>query len=140
MKRVWGAMLVGIALAVAAWFIVNSFFGSDIVGRVWTSLDILQCAGLLAALGFNFQWKVRVGRLEAGDGISRRYLEANAVFYATCALAMMFLHNWFALLATGRLETDDHQAWIVWDAINTLLPIVLGVTGCRLWREGKEIS
>ena len=136
-KKASSAVLVAAALAVAVWFIVNSFFDDPVLSRVWTVLDVLQCLALGLALVFNYHWKARAARPEPGAPVTRRYLEANAVFYATCALTIMFLHNWFSLIALG-LDPDDHRAWIIWDLINTLLPIVIGVTGCRLWREANR--
>ena len=51
-------------------------------------------------------------------------------------MTVLFLHNWFSLLAQGTDSLDgNHQAWIIWAAVDVLLPLVVGVTGCRLWRE-----
>ena len=84
----------------------------------------------------------RVGRRDAdgtpGDGISRRYLEANVAFYLTAGLTILFMHNWFSLLAHGadNLEGND-PAWIIWAVVDTTLPIALGVTGCRMWCDAS---
>ena len=49
---------------------------------------------------------------------------------------ILFLHNWFSLLANGADSLDgNHQAWVIWAAVDTALPLVVGVTGCALWRE-----
>lgn len=134
LKRIGAAGLTGAALAVAAWFMFSSLFAEPVVNEVWEALDILQLAALMVGIAFNYEWKRRAGR-NPGDGVTRAYLESNALFYANAALLLMFLHGWITLLATGVLAEDDHQAWVVWDAVNILGPIALGVTGCRLWRE-----
>ncbi len=52
----------------------------------------------------------------------------------TAGVTILFLHNWFSLLAFGGDSLDgNHQAWVIWAAVDALLPLVLGVTGCRLW-------
>ena len=66
------------------------------------------------------------GRFEA-------LLEANAVFYLTAVVFMLFFWNWFSALSPNNLP--DGQYWTV---IDTLMPIVLGVTGCRMWRNAVE--
>ena len=73
-------------------------------------------------------------RLDSGGPVTRRYLEVNVVFFVTAGVTILFLHNWFSLLAFGGDSLDgNHQAWVIWAAVDTLLPLVLGVTGCRLW-------
>ena len=59
----------------------------------------------------------------SGEGITRRYLEANVAFFLTAAVTILFLHNWFSLLAQGPDSLDgNEQAWVIWAAVDTLLP------------------
>ena len=145
LKRLGAAYLIGVAVAVAVWFIINSFFvdSFDVLG-VWHVLDILMVISLPLALDFNLRRKLRASaEREPGDAVTRRYLEANAAFYLTAAVTILFLHNWFSLLALGSegalgLGSDmglNHQAWVIWAAVDTLLPLVIGATGCALWRD-----
>ena len=62
--------------------------------------------------------------------MSRRNLEINSAFYLTAGLTILFLHNWFSLLAQGpeRLA-GNHQAWVIWAAVDTMQPLVMGTTG-----------
>ena len=72
--------------------------------------------------------------LDSGGAVTRRYLEAKVTFFVTAGVTILLLHNWFSLLAFGGDSLDgNHQAWVIWAAVDTLLPLVLGVTGCRLW-------
>ena len=32
-------------------------------------------------------------------------------------------------------RNENHQAWIIWAAVDTLLPLLLGTTGCHIMRE-----
>ena len=87
-------------------------------------------------MGFNCAHKIRVGGREAGDQVSRGHLKANVAFYTTTVITILFLHNWFGFLVTGDVsQGDNHTALGIWAVVDTVLPIVLGVTGCRLWRE-----
>ena len=137
-KKLLGAYLIGVAMVVAAWFIINSFFVNSFnVSDVWFVLDILMVIGLAVALVFNYDRKRREDSRSSGDSITRRYLENNVAFYLTAAVTIIFLHNWIAFLKLG-LETDNHQAWVIWAFVDTLLPLVLGVTGCAMWKTSSD--
>ena len=54
----------------------------------------------------------------------------------TAGVTILFLHNWFSLLAQGPESlAGNHQAWVIWAAVDTMLPLVLATTGCRIMRE-----
>ena len=130
--------MIGVAVVVAVWFIINTFFVDSFdVLNVWSVLDAVMFSGLALALNFNFLRKRREdGRREASVPVTCRYLEVNAAFYLTVAVMILFLHNWFSLLANGADSLDgNHQAWVIWAAVDTALPVIVGVTGCALWRE-----
>ena len=62
----------------------------------------------------------------------------NTAFYLTAGITILFLHNWFSLLANGSDSLDgNHQAWVIWAVVDTMLPLVLGVTGCAMWRDAS---
>ncbi len=128
-KKLVGAYLVIVGVAVAVFFIVDSLLQDSIdVVSIWQVLDILMFIGLVLALIFNY---IRKREVETGDGngsVSRPYLESNALFYLTAGVTILFLHNWLSQLANGA----DSPGWA---AVDTLLPIAFGVSGCRLWRE-----
>ena len=135
-KKLAGVYLVGIAVVVAVFFIINTFLTDAIdVMAVWLVLDILMAIGLALALVFNYASKREEGGRDPGEPVTRRYLEVHVAFYITAGVTILFLHNWFSLLAQGGDSLEgNHQAWIIWAAVDTLLPLVLGVTGCRLWK------
>ncbi len=52
-------------------------------------------------------------RLDSGGPVTRRYLEVKVFFYVTTGVTILFLHNWFSLLAFGGDSLDgNHQAWV----------------------------
>ena len=140
-KKLFGAYLVGVATAVAVWFIIGVFFADAFnTLNVWYVLDVLMAIALAVALLFNYDRKRRddAGR-EPGEPATRRHLEVNAAFYLTAGITIIFLHSWFSLLANGGDSLDgNHQAWVIWAAVDTLLPLTLGATGCAMWREAAE--
>ena len=140
-KKLFGAYLTGVATVVAVWFIVNSFFADSFnTLNVWYTLDVLMLIGLAIALIFNYARKREEERgREPGEAVSRRHLAVNTAFYLTAGITILFLHNWFSLLANGSDSLDgNHQAWVIWAVVDTLLPLVLGVTGCAMWRDAAR--
>ena len=134
LKKLAGVYLVVVAVVVAVFFIINNFLSDAIdVLAVWQVLDVLMVIGLALGLVFNYMAKREADGAGDGPGTFRRSLEANVAFYATAGVTILFLHNWFALLAGVSLEGNE-QAWVIWAAVDTVLPLVLGATGCRLWR------
>ena len=140
-KKLFSAYLIGVATVVAVWFIINAFFADSFnTLNVWYTLDVLMLIGLAIALVFNYARKreEEAGR-EPGEPVSRRHLEVNTAFYLTAGITILFLHNWFSLLAYGPDSLEgNHQAWVIWAVVDTLLPITLGITGCALWRESSQ--
>ena len=137
-KKLFGGYLIGVATVVAVWFIINSFFADSFnTLNVWYTLDVLMVIGLAIALIFNYARKREEERgREPGEPVSRRHLEVNTAFYLTAGITILFLHNWFSLLANGSDSLEgNHQAWVIWAVVDTLLPLVLGVTGCAMWRD-----
>ena len=136
-KKLAGAYLVLLAIAVAGFFIINNFLTDTIdVMTVWLVLDVLMLIGLAIGLIYNYGRKNAVDGGHESDGVSRGYFEANVAFFVTAGVAILFLHNWFALLANGSDYLDgNHQSWVIWAVVDTMLPIILGVTGCHMWKN-----
>ena len=139
LKKLVGAYLVIVGVAVAVFFIINSLLTDSIdVLSVWYVLDVLMLIGLALALYFNYVRKREVEAHERNGSVTRPYVESNALFYLTAAVTIIFLHNYLSLLANGADSLDgNHQAWVIWAFVDTLLPIAFGLSGCRLWREAS---
>ncbi len=146
LKKLGGAYLIGVAVVVAGYFILNPWLGTvgwDVVA-IWEVLDVFMALALLPALDYNFRRKRAADRRANGEGNTRRYIAANAAFYGTVAVAILFFHNWVSLLSGADLGLPwgdapaNHQAWVIWAIVDTLLPLVLGSTGVALWRDSAE--
>ena len=145
LKRVVGAYLMLLAAVVAVFFIINTFLVDTLdVLSIWYVLDVLMFIGLAVALVHNYMRKKAIDSGDSSEPVSRGYFEANAAFYLTAGITILFLHNWFSLLSQGAdfLGSNDaggnHQAWVIWAVVDTVLPIVVGVTGCHLWRTASD--
>ena len=141
-KKPAGIYLISVAVLVALYFILTPFFSKSFdVQIVWHVLDVLMLFGLLVALGMNYLYKRDKADSDTGTAITRHYLEANVLFFLTAGLTIAFLYNWFSLLSYGNdYPYVNAPAWNIWNAIDIVLPITFGVTGCRLWREGSQSS
>ena len=135
LRKPVGAYLVLVAIAVAVFFIINPWLDDSVeVADIWQILDYFMAAALVLGLLYGYLGKRAV---DAEEGVNRAYLEANVIFFAVAAVTVLFLHNWFSLLAGGSESLDGNdQAWVIWAFVDTALPLSLGVLGCRLWRSG----
>ena len=142
LRKPAGMYLVGVATVVAVFFIINPFLVDSLdVPLIWTILDILIVIALVPALHFNFMCKRQEDGQDSGGSVTRRYLAVNVAFYLTAAVTILFLHNWFSQLSEGLQSpaASNHSAWIIWAVVDTMLPLVIGATGCRmLCGAGKD--
>ena len=136
-KRIAAVYLLAVSGVVATFFIVNILLVEVVsVPTVWYALDFFMLAGLALGLVYNYGYKARHHNPEPGAAVTRGYLEAHTLFYATVGVAILFLHNWIAFLTVGGVSIgDNHTAWLIWAVVDTGLPIILWATGYRLWRE-----
>ena len=142
LKRVFAVILGLCALAVAGHYILAPLYTASARAALALGyyLDILMAVSLLIALVFQGQ-NLRAANAAAGGndggGLSREKLAANALFYVTLLVALWFFRNWFDLLTSNPLGSQSVATQIVWDLIDGLLPIVLGITAIRLWRDSS---
>ncbi len=139
-KQIGGIYLIAVSLAVVVYFIINSFFVANDtfdVQAVWYVLDVLMLIALVIGLAVSFADKQEERRQRAmGNSDSSRYIAVNGTFYGIVAVTILFLHNWFSLLAHGSDSLDgNHSAWVIWAVVDTLLPITLGIAGVRQMRS-----
>ena len=140
LKKLIGAYLMVIAAIVAVFFIINPLLVDSVeVLSIWSVVDVLMVIALALALIFNLARKREECRHDSNGPVTRSYLDAKVAFFVTAGVTILFLHNWFSLLAFGGDSLEgNHQAWVIWAAVDTLLPLVLGVTGCRLWQGESD--
>ena len=137
LRMVFAVILLFTAAAVAVYFVIVPLTSSSMSSTVvWYYLDILMAVSLLAALVVQLQRK-RAADVNKGEGLNREWLEANAMFYLSVIVSLWFFRNWFDLLTSNPLGSQSVPTWVIWDILDALIPVVLGVTGFRLWRNSS---
>ena len=102
--------------------------GGDEPFTVWETLNWFMAAAMVLTLAFSYAYKRRIDKDESAD--VKRFIEANTVFHVTIVVFLLFFFNWFSNLSPNN-EPDGQ----VWTIVDTVMPIVLGVTGIRMWRS-----
>ena len=138
LTRLIAVYLALVAAAVAVNFIITPLYhpGGDAPFPVWAVLNWFMAAGIIITVITTFlEKRSKTPDLELGDANAdlKRYLEVNTVFYGAVVVFILYFWNWFSLLDPDN--SPDGQFWVV---IDTLMPIVMGVAGCRLWRNASS--
>ena len=128
--RAVAAYLVLMGAVIAVNFVLTPVYhpGGDEPFTVWETLNWFMAAAMVLTLAFSYAYKRRIDKDESAD--VKRFIEANTVFHVTIVVFLLFFFNWFSNLSPNN-EPDGQ----VWTIVDTVMPIVLGVTGIRMWRS-----
>ena len=134
-KRIVGAVLILVSMLIAVLFIAWRLYDS---ADVWTIANIVSLVSIAVAFYFNLERK-RISDGSGDNSVTREYLEANALYYATIVLATLFLFNWLNLRVNGiEAVGDDVVQNVVWVVVDILLIVVLWATGGHLLRHDRS--
>ena len=128
--RLVGVYLVLVAVVVAVNFIATPLYhpGGGEPFTVWEIIDWFMAVGMVFTVIASYLHKRAVDADDSAD--VKSYLGANSVFFGSVVVFLLFFWNWFNLLSANH--SDDFQFWAI---IDSLMPIVMGVTGCRLFNS-----
>ena len=138
LKKLGAVYLIGVAVAVAVFFIVNPLLTDAIdVPGVWQALDVLMVVALAIALAANYTRKQgedgrrpRRVRHPALPGGQRRVLPDRGGDHPVPAQLV---------LTAGRGDRQPGRQPPGMGHLgrggHVVLPLIVGITGCRLWRE-----
>ena len=128
--RAVAAYLVLMGAVIAVNFVLTPVYhpGGDEPFTVWETINWFMAAAIVLTLVFSYTYKRRIDKDESAD--VKRFIEANTVFHVTIVVFLLFFFNWFSNLSPNN-EPDGQ----VWTIVDTVMPIVLGVTGIRMWRS-----
>lgn len=132
-KRAVGALLLLTAALIGTYSVVSQL---NMLPFLWAQLNYLM--GLSTALGVAFAY-IRKRRLESAGLdriITRRYLEANILFYGFLIIAMLFFSNWFDSLFDT--EPQGVHRTIIGILLNAIAPLFWGALGIFLLRGGND--
>ena len=124
--RLGSVYLAIVALAVAAHFIAVPLYhpGGDEPYPIWDVLNYFTGAAILIALVCSGAVKRRTDAAGGADPV--RFITSNVVFYSVLTLGVLFFWNWRG--------GDDS---LIWNFIDTGLPLVLVAAGRQLWDAGN---
>ena len=133
LNRLVGALLLLTAAIVGIYFVVDQL---EVLPFLWGELDYLMALALVLGLIFASMRKRSLESAGLDRIVTRRYFEANLLFYGFVAMAMLFFWNWFDLLVDADPQDTDHN--IVWIIVDTVAPLLWGALGIFLLRGGKD--
>ena len=133
LNRLVGALLLLTAAIVGIYFVVDQL---EVLPLLWGELDYLMALALVLGLIFAYLRKRSLESAGLDRIVTRRYFEANLLFYGFVAMAMLFFWNWFDLLVDADPQDTDHN--IVWIIVDTVAPLLWGALGIFLLRGGKD--
>ena len=125
LRRVVGALLLLTAVIVGVYFVAGQL---EILPPLWTPINVLMALSAVLGVIFSYLRKRSVEAAGLDRIVTRRYLEANILFYGLIAIALLFFWNWFDLhFDPDPQDTDNSIVWIIVDTIGTLLWGALGM-------------
>ena len=133
LNRLVGALLLLTAAIVGIYFVVDQL---EVLPLLWGELDYLMALALVLGVIFASMRKRSLESAGLDRIVTRRYFEANLLFYGFVAMAMLFFWNWFDLLVDADPQDTDHN--IVWIIVDTVAPLLWGALGIFLLRGGKD--
>ena len=133
LRRVVGALLLLTAAIVGIYFVVDQL---EVLPFLWAELNYLMALSIVLGLIFAYLRKRSLEAAGLDRIVTRRYLEANILFYGFLLAAMLFFWNWFdRLIDADPQDTDRHLVWIFLDVV---CPLLWGALGMFLLRGGKD--
>ena len=133
LNRLVGALLLLTAAIVGIYFVVDQL---EVLPLLWGELDYLMALALVLGVIFAYLRKRSLESAGLDRIVTRRYFEANLLFYGFVAMAMLFFWNWFDLLVDADPQDTDHN--IGWIIVDTVAPLLWGALGIFLLRGGKD--
>ena len=127
------AVLLGLtAAAVLGHFLIGPYYENVIDdGDVWVVLNWFMAVSVIVALAVSYK------RIRSANGSdTKTYVGANAIFYATAAITIVFLWNWFNEMAGGG-DSGRELYSIYWVLVDTTFPLVTGNAAVHLWKESS---
>ena len=130
LKRLTGVYLLVVGVAVTLHFLATQFYDptwSDASLPVWQVLNPLQIIGVIAVLLVAIERKRNAGAEGSDSPVTRRYLEANVLFFCAAAVLIAHLWNWFGVQWSDPVNSDT-QLWIIIDIALALMFIPTSIS------------
>ena len=133
LKRLVGVYLLVVGVAVSLHFLATQFYDptwSDASLPVWQVLNPLQLIGLIIVLLVAMERKHNAEADSSDAPVTRRYLEANVLFFFAAGVLLAHLWNWFGVHWSDPVNSDN-QLWILIDISLALMFIPTSISLLR---------
>lgn len=130
MKSLLATYLRVLAVALYVQYISSQFYdpaGEGLAVTVYRVLDPLLVLGLIVVVYYAYHRK-RAVDIGPDEGVTREYLEANAVFYSAIALFVGMLWNYIGFQFSNPANS---YAWL-WTLIDITLPLLFYASSVQL--------
>ena len=139
-KKIIGIYLLIVAVAVGVHTVIEPLYHVSTVARpyspAWEVLNVMMIVALVLCVVFGYLRKSRVD--SDGTASLREFMSANALFYSSLFVSILFFWNWFNLHSPEFTVIGDDTVTVVWIIIDALLPLVTGAMGIHLARGGGD--
>ncbi len=117
------------------WILTPIYHDGSTDYPIWEVINWFSVVAVVLCFVLSIRRKVELDK-DSDEGITRRYLEVNIVYYASILLAMWYLWNWFGVLWPERESTlvgEIHLA--MWAFVNPLFVMVTSASSSAIWRR-----
>ena len=130
-------LLAAYNMLVALVVTVKSVF--DVPQPDWELLSWLMAPAVVISLAAAYRFKRQFDTDSDSAGDTVRFLDVNVHFYAAAVLFIAYAYQWSAYLndlAWGRSGLSNTGS--LWIYVDTLVIIVAGVIGVRMWNATRN--
>ena len=133
--KIIAAYLVVLAVLIGIHFIFAPLY-QDTLDSVdgWRVLDWFIAVGVLVLWVFHYLRKREHDAADPDGQATRRYLEVNFALYGSLLIGILFFWNWIDFLVQDP-DVQSNVNLMFWPYIDSALAVLLGVSGCQMWRE-----
>ena len=140
-RRIVGVVLIAIGAVVAVHMVVEPLYHASSEASpyspIWSIINPFMALAVVLGVIFGYIRKRGVDHEGGGTPISREFLSANTLFYGFLFVGILFFSNWFNLLSPDFTAVGTDVVSLVWAFIDAALPLLSGVMGLFLLKDGK---
>ena len=139
LKKVIGIFLVLAGFAVAVHLIVEPLYytstDSAPSSPLWQAFHPVVIAIVVLLLVFGYMRKRDVEHGWEGAVVSREFLSANVIFYASLVVGILYFWNWFNDINPAFTAIGGDVITVTWTIVGVALPPLAAATGVSLMKS-----
>ncbi len=139
LKKVIGIFLVLAGFAVAVHLVVEPLYytstDADPSSPLWQAFHPVVIAAIVFTLIFSYARKRDVEHGWDGAVVSREFLSANVVFYASLVVGILYFWNWFNDISPAFTAIGGDVITVTWTIVGVALPPLAAAMGVSLMKS-----